>query len=156
MPSLIWFGQLLDPMKNSFLSNSFFAKFKSSVWKTNFFLGNLYQKFFLFYTLITLVIFHSKFGLIWTITWPDENELFLKFAKICISRNSQNTVWKPNFFPRQAVSKILFALHSHHTGDTSCRVWFDLDSSLTRWKRALFKIHFSRNSKVPYEKLTFS
>ena len=45
---------------------------------TNFFLGKLYQKFFLFYILITLVIPHAEFGLTWTTPWPDEISIFLK------------------------------------------------------------------------------
>ena len=44
-----------------------------------FFLGKLYQKFFLFNILITLVILHAEFCLIWTTPWPDEKDLFLKF-----------------------------------------------------------------------------
>ena len=117
----------------------------------NFFLGQFYQKFFLFYTLITLVVLHTEFSFIWTTPWPDENELFLKFAKIRKSRNSQNSVWKPNFFPRQAIPKIIFVLHFHYTGDTSYRFWFYLNNSLTRWKRPIFKIPFSRNPKVRVE-----
>ena len=45
---------------------------------------------------------------------------------------------KTNFFPKQAKPKIFFALHSHYTGDTPYRVWFDLDNSLTRWKKNFF------------------
>ena len=65
-----------------------------------FFLGKLSYAnlFFLVYTLITLVILHTKFGLILTTQWPGEKELILKFAKIRNSRISQNSVWKPNFF----------------------------------------------------------
>ena len=92
------------------------------------------------------MILHTEFGLIWITPWPDEKELFLKFANIRNSRNSQSSVWKPNFFPRQAVPKNFFALHSHYAGDTPYRVWFDLDNSLTRWKRPIFKIPFSRKS----------
>ena len=44
-----------------------------------FFLSKLHQKFFLFYILNKLVILHTKFGLIWTTSWPDKKELFLKF-----------------------------------------------------------------------------
>ena len=55
--------------------------------------------------------------------------------KIRYSRNSQISVWKPNFFPRKAIAKTPFALHSRYTWDTPYRVWFDLDNSLTRWKR---------------------
>ena len=43
-------------------------------------------------------------------------------------------------FPRQAIAKILFVLDSKYTGDTPYRVWFDLDNSLTRWKRPIFKM----------------
>ena len=46
--------------------------------KLTFFLGTLYQKFFLFYTLHTLGILHTEFGSIWTTPWPDEKDLFLK------------------------------------------------------------------------------
>ena len=60
--------------------------------------------------------------------------------KIPFSRNSKSSVWKPNFFIRQAIPEILSALHSHYTGDTQYRVWFDLDNSLTRCKRIIFKI----------------
>ena len=95
-----------------------------------FFLGRLCQKFFLFYPLITLVIFHAKFGLIWTTPSPDEKEIFLSFAK-----KIRNT---PNFFARKAIPKILFTLHFHYTGDIPYQVWFDLDNS--RWKRNFFKI----------------
>ena len=161
-----------------------------------FFLVKLYQKLFLFYVLITLVILHAKFGLIWTTRWPDEKNLLLKLIfreiqkvpyeiltsrlilnestfdtpwklggsfflsqslptlrilhtkfgliwrtswpekrpifNIPFSRNSKSSVWKSNLFPRQAIPKTLFVLHSNHTGDTPCRVWLDLNNSLTR------------------------
>ena len=89
-------------MKKNFfkiLKNSQFAKLAKFRTKTQFFfLGKLYRNFFLLYTFITLVILHTKFGFIWTTPWPDEKELFLKFSKIPISRNSQNSVWKIIFF----------------------------------------------------------
>ena len=44
------------------------------------FLGNLYQINFLFYPLITMVILHTEFSLLWTTPWPDEKDVFLKFA----------------------------------------------------------------------------
>ena len=93
------------------------------------------------------MILNAEFGSIWTTPWPDEKEFFLKFSKIRNSRNSQNSVRKPKFFPRQAIPKHLFALHSHYIGDTPYRVWFDLDNSLTQWKRHFFKTPFSQNSK---------
>ena len=104
-------------------------------------------KTFLLCTLITLVILHAEFGLIWTTPCPDEKEFFFKFLKIRTTRNSQISVCKPNFFSRQAKPNTLFAVHSQYIGDTQYRVWFDLDNSLTRWKRPIFKIPFSRNLK---------
>ena len=59
------------------------------------------------------------------------------------------------FFPRQALP-IFFDLHSHWIGDAPYRVWFDLDNSLTRWKRPFFKIlFFCELQKFPYVILTF-
>ena len=139
--SLIWITPWPDE-KELFLK---FAKIRNwrnsqnSVWKPIFFLGKLCQKLLL-YTLITLVIMHTEFGLFWTTPCPDEKELFFKILKIRTSRNSQISVWKPNFFPRQAKPNTLFALHFHYTGDTPYRIWFDLGNSMTRWKRIFFKI----------------
>ena len=85
---------------------------QNSVWKPFFFLGQAIPTTFLLYTLITLVILHTAFGLIWTTPWPDEKELFLKFSKNRSSRNSQKSVWKPIFFHRQAIptSFLLYTL----------------------------------------------
>ena len=60
--------------------------------------------------------------------------------KIPFSQNSKKSVWNSNFFAGQAIPQTLFALHCHYTVDTQCRVWFDLENSLTRWKRTIFKI----------------
>ena len=66
--------------------------------KTKLFARQAYKKRFLFYTLIAMVILQSELGLIWTIPWPDEKDLFLKFSKIRNLRNSENSVWKTNNF----------------------------------------------------------
>ena len=81
--------------------------------------------------------------------WFDEllDPIKRPIFKIPFSRNSKSSLWNTNFFPRQAIPKILFVLHFNYTCDTRCWVWFDLDNSLTRWKRPTFKIPFSRNSK---------
>ena len=68
--------------------------------------------------------------------------------KIRYLRNSQISVWITNFFPRQAIAKLLFVLDSNYTGDTPCQVWLDLDNSLTRSKRPIFKIRYLRNSQI--------
>ena len=44
----------------------------------NFFLWKLGGPFFLSQSLPTLRILHTKFGLIWTTSWPDKKDLFLK------------------------------------------------------------------------------
>ena len=77
-----------------------------------FFLGKVCQKFFLLYTLITLVILDTKFGLIWTLPWPDEKELFLKFA-----------IRKKNI----SYSKISFSptLYLHRGYSIPSLVWFE-------------------------------
>ena len=144
--------------KNYFLNSQKFAlrEIRKIPYKNPFFfLGKLYQRLFLMYTLVTLVILNTAFGLIWTTPCPDEKELFFKFSKTRTSRNSQNSVWKPIFFPRQAIPKTLFALHTHYAGDTPYRVWFDLDNSLTRWKRSFLNFLFREIQKVPYEILNF-
>ena len=79
MPSLVWFGQLLDPMKKTYFLKFLFREIQKVPYEIlTFFLGKLYQKFCLFYILITLVIIQAEFGLIWTTPWPDEKDLFLK------------------------------------------------------------------------------
>ena len=116
-------------------------------------LGKLYRKLFLLYNLITRVTLHAEFGLIWTTPWPDENDFFLKFSKIRNSRNLQNSVWEPNFFP--ASSTIFFALHFHYIGDTPYCAWFDLDNSLPDKKELFLKFLFREKQKFPYEILNF-
>ena len=55
--------------------------------------------------------------------------------------------------------KFLFVLQSSYPWDTRYRVWFDLNNSLTRRKRPIFKYTylklFGNNTKIPYEILTF-
>ena len=86
------------------------------------------------YTLITLVILHTAFGLIWTTPWPDEKDLFLKF----LFRKVQKVPYEilNSFLTRY--TNFFFALHFHYTGDTAYRVWFELDNSLSRWKKNCF------------------
>ena len=134
---------------------------QNSVWKTNFFLRPVIPKTFLFYTLITLVVLHTKFGFNWTTLWPDEIELFLKFAKVRISRNSKNSVWKLIFLLGQLYKKsFCFTLSLHGWYYRPSRVWFDLDNSLTRWKRITFKIlknsQFAKFANFPMKTQIFS
>ena len=129
------------------LKNLQFAKFAKFRMETIFFPRQAMPTTFSLHTLLTMAILNTEFDLIWTSPWRDEKELFLKFSKVPNSRNSQNSVWKSKFFHRQAIPKHLLALHSHYFGDTPYCVWFDFDNSLTRWKRPIFKIPFSRNSK---------
>ena len=144
-PYRVWFdldNSLTRWKKIKILKNSQFAKFAKFRMKTQLFPRRTQPKIFLLYTLITQMILHTAFGLIWTTPWPDEKDFFFKFSKFRNSRNSQNSVWKTFFFLGTLYQKF-FALHSHYTGDTPYRVWFDLDNSLTRWK----KIKILKNSQ---------
>ena len=96
------------------------------------------------YTVIALVILHTAFGLIWTTPWPAEKKL--KFSKIRNSRNSQNSVWKPNFFQgalNQSFFRFLLSLHWWYS--IPRLVWFgQLPEPL---KKIFSKIRNSRNSQ---------
>ena len=76
---LIWTISWPDK-KDLFLKLPFWKNRKFPYEKLIFFLGNLYKKFFLPYTFITLVIIHTKCGSLWT-TWPAKNSIFLKIEK---------------------------------------------------------------------------
>ena len=110
-----------------------------------FFLGKLYHFFALH--------FHYTSDTPYRV-WFDLDSCLTRWKRIFfkILTNSQFTKiakfhMKTQIFPRQAIPKVLFDLHSHYNGDTPFRVWFDLENSLTRWKRPIIKIPFSRNSK---------
>ena len=89
-----------------------------------------------------------RVGLISTTPWPDQNDLFLNIVICEIRKFSQISVWNTNFFPSKVISKIRLVLLSSNAGDTPYPVCFDLDNSLNRWKRPIFKIWYSRNSKI--------
>ena len=156
IPSLVWFGQLLDLLKKKFFLNS--PKFAireigKIPYENPTFSWARSTKFFICFTL-SLHWWYSIPRLVWfgkLLNSMKKKSIF----KIPFSRNSKSSVWKTKFFPRQAKPKILFALYSHYTGDTPYRVCFDLDNSLTRWKRPIFKIPFSRNSKSSVWKTKF-
>ena len=107
---------------------------KNSVWKPIFFLGKLCRQ------LLALHCHHTGdipyrvwFDLDNTLTqWKN---LFLKF----LFREISKIPYENAIFSRGKLYHF-FALHSHYTGDTQYRVWFDLDNSLTRLKRIFFKI----------------
>ena len=127
IPSLVWFEQLLGPVKKAILK-ILFREIQSSVWKI---------KFFPRQAILKILFLHSNY----TGDTPcqvlfDLNNSVTRWKtpvfKIPFSRNSKSFVWNNNFLPRQAIPKILFFFHSKYTGDTPCRVWFDLNTSLTR------------------------
>ena len=129
IPSLVWFEQLLDPIKRPIFKIPFPRNSKSSVWNTNFFPRQAISK--------TLFVLHSNYTRDTTSqVWFDLDNSLTRWKKptfkIPFSRNSKSSVWNTNFFPRQAIPKMLFVLLSNYTGDTTCRVWFDLNNSLTR------------------------
>ena len=123
-----------------------------SVWNTNFFSRQSIAKI--------LFVLESRYTVDTPYrVWFDlDNSLTRRkrpIFKIRYLRNSQISVWRTNFFPRQAIAKILFVLDSRYTVDTPYRVWFDLDNSLTRRKRPIFKIRYLRNSQISVWKNNF-
>ena len=59
------------------------------------------------------------FGLIWSASWPDKKDLFLKFL---IWKNRKFSYDKLIFFLGKLYKKIFFALHFHYTGDSQYKV----------------------------------
>ena len=98
MPSLVWFGQLLDPMKKNFLrtlNNSQFAKFAEFRMKNHFFPRQATPTTFWLYTVIKLVILNTEIGWVWKTPCTDEKDLFLKF----LLREVQKVLYEsPIFF----------------------------------------------------------
>ena len=140
IPRSVWFGQLLNPKpdeKKPIFKTPFSKKFAKFRTKTQFFSDASSTSFFALHCQYTGdTQYRVWFDLDNSLTrWSGT---FLKFSKIRNSRNSQYSVWKPKFFLGTLYQKF-FALHSHYTGDTQYRVWFDLDNSLTRWKRFFLK-----------------
>ena len=105
-PYRVWIdlNNSLTTWKRTIFKVRYSLNLQNYVWKPNFF-PRLAMPTILFpHTLITLVMLHTEFGLIWT-TWQHEKKtIFI----VRYSLNSQNSVWKPNFFPRQAMPTILF------------------------------------------------
>ena len=95
------------------------------------------------------------FGLIWTNPWPGQKDLSLKL----VIREIRKFPYEKLTFFLDKLLENFFLLHTTYTGDTSYQIWLDLDNSLNRWKRTIFKIPFPRNSKtsvwIPYEIIYF-
>ena len=135
----------LTRWKRPFFKILFSRNSQSSVWNTNIFPDKVYQFFALRSHYTGDTAYRVWFDLDNSLTrWK---RIIFKIFKIRNSRNSQNSVWKRNFFPGRAILRIIFPLHFHYSGYNQCRVWFYLHNSLTRWKRIIFKIRYSRNSQ---------
>ena len=127
-------------------------KSQISVRKTIFFLGDLYNKFFLLYTLITLVIIHTKCGSFWITPWRDKNSIFLKIEKL-----------KKSIFPIEIRTFFLEKLGGPFFLSQSLPTLGILHTKFgliwrTSWpdKKDLFlKLLIWKNRKFPYEKLFF-
>ena len=93
------------------------------------------------------MIFQTDFGLIWTTPWPDEKKtIFLKFADLEIRNFLYENL---TFFLVKLYQKTPFVLNADYNGDIPYRLWFDLNNSLTRWKKnQFFRIRQSRNSQT--------
>ena len=148
---LIWTTFWPDE-KDLFLKLLIWNNSKFPYEKLIFFLGKLYQRFFLFYTLGTHGILQSHFGLIWLTPWPNEKDIFLK---LLIWNNSKISYEKKTFFLGKLYQRffLFYTLGTHgilqsHFG----LIW------LTPWpdeKDLFLKLLIWNNSKFSYEKLTF-
>ena len=137
--------------------NSIFLKIEKSkklifpIETQTFFIEKLGGPFFLSQSLPTLVILHTKFGLIWTTSWPDKKDLFLK---LLIWKNRKFSYEKLIFF----LGKIykFFWLYTFitlliiHTkcGSLWTTPWLDKNS-------IFLKIEKSKKSIFPIEIRTF-
>ena len=118
----------------------------------NFFLEKLRGPFFSSQNLPTLGILHTKFGLIWTTSWPDKKDLFLKI----IFREIQKVPYEILIFFLGKLHQqfflfciliILVILHAEFG-----LIW------TTPWpdeKDLFLKFLFREIQKVPYEILSF-
>ena len=62
---------------------------------------------------------------------------FLKFA----NREIRKVLYENlTFFQGKLYQKPLLVLNSDYNGDIPYRLWFDLNNSLTRWKKPILKI----------------
>ena len=126
IPSLVWFGQLLDPMKKNFfkiLKNSQFAKFAKFRMKNHFFPRQSIPTTFLLCTLITLLILNTEFGLIWTTPWPAEKKF--KIFKISHFAKFPKFRMKTQLFPRHALTIFFcFTLSLNWWYSIPLLVWF--------------------------------
>ena len=122
-----WKGPIF---KNPFSQNS-----KNSVWNSNFFAGRAIPIFFCF------TLSSNWWCSIPRLVWFGQllNPMKKTFFKF-LFREIQKISYEILTFFRTRYTKNFFALHSHYTGDTPHRIWFDLDHSLTRWKRPFLKI----------------
>ena len=142
---LIWTTSWPD--KKDLFLKFFSEKFKKFRMNTNFFLGKLYQKLFLFYILITLVIPHAEFGLIWTTPWPDKISIFLKIDK----RISRYFRLKYELFSRK-VRRTFFLSQSPPTlGILHTKFGLIWTTSWPDKKDLFLKFFFREIQKVPYE-----
>ena len=148
---LVWTTPWPD-QKDLFLKLFTWKNSKFPYQTLTFFLGKLYQKFSLFYNLVTHGILDTEFGLVWTTPWPDQKNLFLK---LFIWNNSNIPYEKLTFFLGKLYQKffLFYNLVTHGMLDTE----FGLVWTTPRpdQKDLFLKLFIWNNSKFPYEKLTF-
>ena len=101
-----------------------------------FFLWKLGGPFFLNQSLPTLRILYTKFGLIWTTSWPDKKDLFLK---LLIWKNRKLPYEKLSFFLGKLYkSSFCFTLSLHWWLSIPNMVHFDFEQLLDPIKFLFF------------------
>ena len=125
---------------------------KFSYEKLTFFLGKLYQKFISFYTLHTLGILHTEFGLIWTTPWPDEKDLFLK---LIIRKILKFPYEKLTFFLGELYQNFFLFYTLHTLGILHTEFGSIWTTPRPHEKDLFLKLVIREIRKFLYEKLTF-
>ena len=148
---LIWTSFWPDE-KDLFLKLLILNNSKFPYEKLTFFLGKLYQRFFLFYTLGTHVILHNQFGLIWLSPWPDEKDLFLR---LLIWNNSKFSYEKLIYFLGKLCRKIDLSQSPTTMGKLHNKFGLIRTTFWPDEKDLFLNLLIWNNSKFPYEKLTF-
>ena len=148
---MIWLTPWPDE-KDLFLKLLIWNNSKFPYEKLTFFLGKLYQRLFLFYTLGTHGILHTQFDLIWLTPWPDEKDLFLK---LLIWNNSKFSYEKLTFFLGKLYRKIVLSQSSTTMEELHNKFGLIWTTFWPDEKDLFLKLLIWNNSKFPYEKLIF-
>ena len=153
-PYRVWFtlDNSLTRWKRPIFEIIYSKKSQISVWKANFFPRQAIAK------ILFVLQFRYPWDTPYQVWFNLDNSLTRRNFYIFENRTSEKvdfSDWNTNFFSRQTIPKIFSVLELKHPWDTPYRVWFTLDNSLTRWKRPIFEIIYSKKSQISVWKANF-